>query len=204
MLLNYWFTAPLSGSAKNRLRKDRYCVRLGTKERFVLNFRIGIMADWEITKTLGECCGSGRKLEIGQEYFAALLETDEGFERRDFSVEFWEEQKPEVYCYWKTKMADPQQKKKIFINDEMLMSFFERLEEETEEEKVNFRFVLALVLMRKRKLKYDSSNDEFGKEIWTVKVTGENRTVRFINPHLTEEQIEQLSSLMGQILQVDM
>ncbi len=162
------------------------------------------MADWEIKKTLGQCSGTDRKLKVGEEYFAALIETDEGFERRDFSVEFWERQKPDIYCFWKTKIPDSAQKKKIFVDDEMLMTFFERLATETDEEKVNFRFVLTLVLMRKRKLKYDSSRTTEGREAWTLKVTGENRTVDVINPHLTEEQVEQLSSQMGQILQVDM
>ncbi len=162
------------------------------------------MADWEIKKTLGECCGTGRKFEVGQEYYAALLLTDEGFERRDYSVEFWEGQKPDTYCFWKTKMADPGRKKQLFINDEMLMAFFERLENETEEEKVNFRFVLTLILMRKRKLKYDSSKTDNGRELWTLKVTAEQRTVEVINPSLTEDKITELSSQMGQILQVDL
>ena len=135
------------------------------------------MADWEIKKTLGECCATGEEFQVGQEYFAALVETDEGLQRRGFSVEFWEQQKPGVYCFWKTKIPDSAQKKKIFVDDEMLMTFFERLATETDEEKVNFRFVLTLVLMRKRKLKYDSSETSDGRETWTLKVTGENRTV---------------------------
>ena len=101
-------------------------------------------------------------------------------------------------------MADPSEKKQLFINDEMLMAFFERLENETDEEKVNFRFVLTLILMRKRKLKYDSSKPDNGREIWTLKVTSEQRTVEVINPNLTEDKVTELSSQMGQILQVDL
>ena len=162
------------------------------------------MAEWEIKKTLGECCGTGRKFEVGEEYFAALIETDEGFERRDFSLEFWQQEKPEVYCYWKTKIADSEQKKKLFVDDDMLMTFFERLAEETDREKINFRFVLTLVLMRKRILKYDSSELKDGREIWKLRVTGEKRMVEVADPHLAEDQIEQLSSQIGQILQIDM
>ena len=162
------------------------------------------MADWEISKTLGQCCGTGRELAEGEEYYAALIEGQEGLERRDFSSEYWEGQKPEVYCFWKTRIPEADQKKKIFVNDEMLMAFFERLENETEQEKVNFRFVLMLVLMRKRKLKYDSSETKNGDEVWTLRVTGEDRKVEVVNPHLTDEQIEELSGQMGQILQVDL
>lgn len=161
------------------------------------------MADWEIKKTLGQCSGTEREFEVDEEYFAALVETDEGLQRVDFSMDYWNEHKPEVYCFWKTKMPNPELKKKVFINDEMLMAFFDRLAEETAIEKVNFRFVLTLILMRKRKLKYDACRIEDGKEVWTLKVTAQDRTADVVNPHLTEDQIESLSSQMGQILQAD-
>ena len=161
------------------------------------------MADWDIKKTLGHCYGTEKEIEIGNDYFAALVETEEGFERRDYSVEYWTENKPQAYCFWKTKMPDPDKKKDIFIDDEMLMVFFERLAEETDQEKLNFRFVLTLILMRKRKLKYDSSEIKDSKEIWSLKVTGQGRSVEVVNPHLTEDQIAELSTQMGQILQMD-
>lgn len=161
------------------------------------------MADWEIKKTIGQCSGTGREFAVDEEYFAALVEGESGLERRDFCADYWESEKPAVFCFWKTKMPNPEQKKKIFVNDEMLMAFFDRLAEETETDKVNFRFVLTLILMRKRKLKYDSCRIEDGQEIWTLKVTAQDRTADVVNPHLTEDQIESLSAQMGQILQAD-
>jgi hypothetical protein len=163
------------------------------------------MDEWEIEKPLGQCWGSGKKIEYGEEYFAALVETNEGLQRRDFCAEYWQEQTPEVFCYWKTKLPHPDQKKRIFVDDEMLMAFFERLAEETEQEKINFRFVLALILMRKRRLKYDSSKTEDGREIWRLRIVGSDKQfVEVINPNLNEEQIEQLSSQLSQILQVEL
>jgi len=171
------------------------------------------MDDWEIEKPLGQCYGSGKKIEYGEEYFAALIETEQGLQRRDFCADYWQEQKPDVFCYWKTKLPSPDQKKQIFVDDEMLMAFFERLEQETEQEKINFRFVLTLILMRKRRLKYDSSEIKDDREIWRLRMVGavvrrpvdsDKQYVEVENPHLTEEQIEQLSSQLGQILQVQL
>ena len=162
------------------------------------------MNDWEINKPLGQCYGSGRKIEYGEEYFGALVETGEELQRRDFCADYWEKEKPSVFCYWKSKLPDPGQKKQIFVDDQMLMAFFERLENETEQEKVNFRFVLALVLMRKRRLKYDATKVEDGKEIWRLKIVGDKQAVEVINPHLDDEQIGQLSSQIGEILQTDL
>ena len=162
------------------------------------------MEQWEINKPLGQCCGTGKRIEAGEEYFAALVETGEGLARRDFCADYWQQEKPRVYCYWKTKLPSPNQKKQMFVDDEMLMAFFERLEKETEQEKVNFRFVLALVLMRKRRLKYDSSRTEGGTEIWQLRVVGDKQLVEVVNPNLDQEQVGQLSSQIGQILQVDL
>jgi hypothetical protein len=163
------------------------------------------MDEWEIEKPLGHCWGTGKKIEYGEEYFAALVETEEGLQRRDFCAEYWQGKKPEVFCYWKTKLPHPDQKKQIFVDDEMLMAFFERLGQEAEQEKINFRFVLALILMRKRRLKYDSSKIEDGNEVWRLRIVGgDKQFVEVTNPNLTEEQIDQLSSQLSQILQVEL
>ncbi len=162
------------------------------------------MSEWEVDKPLGQCYGTGRKIEYGEEYFGALVETGEGLQRRDFCADYWESEKPNVFCYWKSRLPHPDQKKQIFVDDEMLMAFFERLENETGQEKVNFRFVLALILMRKRRLKYDATRVENGKEIWRLRIVGEKEIVEVVNPHLDEEQVEQLSSQIGQILQTDL
>jgi hypothetical protein len=161
------------------------------------------MDDWEIKKPLGQCSGTGKVIAAGEEYFAALVETPEGLERRDFCAEFWQTNKPQVFCYWKSKLVPPEQKKKLFVDDDMLMAFFERLANEDQQEKVNFRFVLMLILMRKRLLKYDSSRLEQGRELWRLRLTGTDTMADVVNPHLSQEQIDQLSSQVGQILQVD-
>ena len=161
------------------------------------------MADWEIHKPLGTCTGTGKVIEPDEEYIATLFETPEGMQRKDYCIEYWNANKPQVYCYWKSVMPKPDQKKKLFIDDNMLMAFFERMATETDIEKLNFRFVLTLILMRKRLLKYDSTKNEDGKEIWFLKVTGKDQIEQVLNPQLAEDKIEQLSEQLGQILQVE-
>lgn len=162
------------------------------------------MDEWEVSKPLGFCSGTDKKIKSGEEYFAALVETDEGLARLDFCADYWQKNEPQVFCYWRTKLPAADRKKQIFVDDDMLMAFFERLGKEAEQEKINFRFVLTLILMRKRILKYESSRMQGDKEIWHLRISGDKQTVDVVNPHLSEEQIEQLSSQLGQILQVDL
>jgi hypothetical protein len=162
------------------------------------------MATWDIYKPSGECAATGTKIEFGDEYYGALVDSEEGLIRKDFCAAYWDQEKPDVYCHWKTRLPHPNQKKKVFVDDEMLMAFFDRLENDDDQERVNFRFVLALILMRKRRLKYDNSVIREGHEIWTLRVTGEKRQVEVDNPHLDEAQIEQLSQQMSQVLNADL
>lgn len=164
------------------------------------------MAEWEINKPLGQCSGTGRTIEYGEEYYGALVQTEEGLKRCDFCQEYWQSAKPQVFCFWKTKLPNPSQKKRIFVDDNMLLAFFDRLANETEQEKLNFRFVLALILMRKRLFKYDETKNENGNEIWRLRIVGDSadKRVEVVNPHLNEEQIGQLSSQLGEILQADL
>ena len=69
------------------------------------------MDDWQIKKPLGQCAGTSLVIEPGQDYFAALVSGPEGLERRDYSQEYWNQSKPEVYCYWKRRMPSLNRRK---------------------------------------------------------------------------------------------
>ncbi len=161
------------------------------------------MAQWNIQKPTGLCSRTGKQIQADEEFYAALVETEDGLQRQDFCSQYWLDNRPDVYCYWKSVMPKPDEKKKMFVDDDMLMAFFERLINETDPEKINFCFVLMLVLMRKRLVKYASSTTKAGSEIWTVRIPSQQRTVEVLNPELTEEQTAQLTAQLGDILQVE-
>jgi len=158
------------------------------------------MEQWEVQRTEGRCVGTEKKIAPGEEYYAALVETKDGFERRDFSCQYWQESKPEVFCFWKTHIPLKDQKKKLFVDDSILINLFERLENEQEEIKINFRFVLALVLMRKRILKYEDSYRKDTTEIWKMRFVRDTKIHEVTNPQLNDEQIEKVSQELSTIL----
>jgi len=158
------------------------------------------MEQWQVDRSSGKCMGTGKELAPGDEYYAALIDTGVSFQRCDYSCEYWEEHQPRVYSFWKTRIPEPSEKKKMFVDDGILINFFERLADEREQLKVNFRFVLALILMRKRMLKYEDSKVEEGKEIWKMRFVRETEVHDVVNPRLDDEQIEQVSHELSSIL----
>jgi len=159
------------------------------------------MEQWEVKRSEGICGGTGRPLEPGEEYYAALIDKSSYFERCDYSLDYWQEKKPDVFSYWKTRIPLPNQKKSMFVDDAVLINLFERLAEQSEQIKINFRFVLALILMRKKILKYEDSRQEEQNEIWKMRFVKETQIHEVINPNLNEEQIQQVSQELSTILQ---
>src|SRR5437763_16911922 len=94
--------------------------------------------------------------------------------------------------------------KKLYDDDEVLRDMIERLSYTTEPAKLNFRFVLGLILMRKRLLIYQTTlldgsvNPE--REIWVMRFKGRDNTMDMVNPHLKEEQVQEVSKQLGEIL----
>ncbi len=161
------------------------------------------MSEWEVSRPTGACSVTGRQFADGDVYFSALFEQGETFQRRDYAPEAWQGPPEGAYCTWKSRMPVRDKPRRLFVDDAMLQTFFERLESETDEQRIRFRFVLALILMRKRLLKYTESHRESGVEWWTLRVPGTDRVHRVRNPDIDEEQIREVSRQLGTILAED-
>jgi len=117
-----------------------------------------------------------------------------------------------MFSFWKTTVPTPQHKKKLLVDDSVLVDVFGRMEGRSEPQEVRFRFVLALILMRKRLLKYEGmeeqkkaevssqKSEEKMPELWRMIPRGQEAPVLVVNPHLTGEQIVEVSQQLSAIL----
>jgi hypothetical protein len=161
------------------------------------------MVQWEVAKSQGTCIKTGRTFAEGDEYYAVLIDTPEGFVRQDYAPDAWTEPPAEAYCFWKTRVPRKEEKKKLIVDNTVLIEFFERLAEDQEPAKQQFRFVLALMLMRKRLLRYVKSANVDGVETWTMLLTRDDSVLEVVNPHLGDEEIESVSEQLTAILHGD-
>ncbi len=159
--------------------------------------------EYNIQKTSGVCCTCEAQLEPGTEFIAAIRETDEGFERLDHCTECWKKSQGGSNGYaavWQSRVPLPREKKKLLVDDEVLITFFRRLEEAEQESKIAFRFVLALVLMRKKILSYEGSAERDGCDAWRMRFRGSDETCEVIDPHMDEERIAEVTAQIGEII----
>ncbi len=163
--------------------------------------------EYNFSKPSSQCLKCQKSLGAGEEVVAVLRECGEEFKREDHCAACYNPAEPlpsadEIVGVWHTQVPEPQQKKKLFVDNELLANFFHRLEDADEPARINFRFVLALVLMRKKLLVYDGVEKQpDGQEIWKMHFKGNDTVHKVIDPKMDETKIAEVSQNLGEILE---
>jgi len=158
--------------------------------------------NWDINTHTVSCCTCESSFVEGTQFISNIVDNDGELERRDYCIPCWEKlDKEESFYFWKS-LFSPEKKKKIFIDDDTLMDFFSRLMEEDNENKQNFRYVLSLILMRKKILKFEDVCKEGDREYMIMK-DKEEREYRVCDPHLNKETLSEIKQQMSSILHKD-
>jgi len=161
----------------------------------------GTSGGYSVGRANGTCAVCQRAIAAGEKLEAALRETPQLMERLDICPGCWPNFSREgLLAFWQTVMPESNAKKNIFIDDQVLCELFERLGDATEPAKLNFRFVLGLILMRKRKLAYESTRTQGEQEIWVVRFRGREDLLDLLNPRLSEQQVGEVAGQLGEIL----
>lgn len=160
--------------------------------------------DYSIGKTTGVCAATGRRLEVGEPFVGALVEPvdSEVLVRVDFSEGAWEEgARPErLFGFWRGVVPAENERRPVLIDDQAIMDLFEQLAETTDAKRIAFRFVLALVLVRKRLLVLESTRSARGQEpgVMRVRRKGEARPpegpplMEVVDPGMTDEAVDEV------------
>jgi hypothetical protein len=158
------------------------------------------MLDYQIQPNTRRCSATGRELQPGERYYSVLLDEDGKFVRRDYGAESWQGPPPGAFSFWAGRVPTADAKKRPPIDDDLLLDCFTRLEGESDPRRVSFRFVLALLLMRRKRLKLEGAAAEGGDEVLTMRCTRGGATHRVVNPRLTDEQIAEVQEEVFQVL----
>ena len=113
---------------------------------------------------------------------------------------------------WTAPAATRAKPRRTFVDDAVLMNFFLRLADDPEPVRQQFRFVLMLILLRRRKLRYEGIERSPGGDAWRVSLmpamaqaTGAppDQPHCVLDPRMDESQVQQAAGQLSQILQED-
>jgi hypothetical protein len=154
-----------------------------------------INENWNIRSRSHTCEQSGAAFADGETFYTALFEdpkTDELI-RRDYSVESWEALREEVrpFSFWKSVYEAPRHEEKPEVMEkESAEGLLRRLIEEDNPGTENTRYILAVMLERKRILKQTATRETEDANflIYEHPKSGEVYIVR--DPELRLDQVE--------------
>jgi hypothetical protein len=161
------------------------------------------VTSWQIKASHGQCSTCSREFREEESYISNVTETEDGFERTDHCLDCWANVDQDgSYFFWKA-VHRPNRRRNIFVDNATLMNFFTRLEEEDSDIKKNFRYLLSLILMRKKLLVFKDVFKEGALEYMVVR-DREDREYRVLNPNMDLNTIEDVKTQMMAVLHQDM
>ena len=158
------------------------------------------MIDYQIQASNRQCCVTGRTLEPGEVCYSALLAEGGRLVRRDYCRDAWQGPPPGAVGYWQGKVAAREADRRPVIDDDVLTECFTRLEGQQEPAQVSFRYVVGLLLMRRKRLKFDDVRVEDGREILCLRCSQTRQVHEVINPALSDNEIQAVQEEVFKVL----
>jgi hypothetical protein len=158
------------------------------------------MTEYQIQANTRRCARTGRELRPGEKYFALLIKDGAHLLRQDFSPEGWQGPPPGAFGYWTGTVPALDQPQKPPVDDDLLLDCLQRLEGETEPGRVNFRYVVALLLMRRKRLKLEQTLTTNGVENMVLRCSRTGERYQVVNPRLSADEMSQVQEEVLRVL----
>jgi hypothetical protein len=155
--------------------------------------------DYEVQRCTRHCAASGRQLVEGEEFFSTLVAEGAEVRRYDYAAESWSGPPEGNLGWWKSRMPTRESKKARLAPSEVLLELFAELEGEPERH--DMRYILALLLIRRRVLRLeDTQHDEHGREKLVLYCPRDESTheVRSVMPG--DERIQEIQNELARLL----
>ena len=145
--------------------------------------------EYQIQAPTRRCAATGRELKPGEPFYTVLLDEAGKFIRQDYSAEAWQGPPDKAFSFWKGVVPAQEEGRRPRIDDDLLVECFQRLEGQTESDRLNFRYVVALLLMRRKRFRFEEARTEANQEVLVVKCTRSGARHQVVNPGMTPDEM---------------
>ncbi|MSR68736.1 MAG: hypothetical protein EXS17_00055 [Phycisphaerales bacterium] len=173
----------------------------------------GTAGTYELGRFSGVCALSQQPILASQEFVAALVDALDGegrpmLQRFDFAAEVWDQgARPDaLVCFWRSLAPEPGDRKQTFVDDETLLEMVQRMGDETDARRRGFRWILALVLLRRKIIRLDGIVHDDEVEYWTFRPRGSDPSalpIRVANPGVRADEMRELADQLGEVIRTD-
>jgi hypothetical protein len=117
-----------------------------------------MLLDFEVQRCTRRCAATDRELVPGDECYSVLEIEGADVIRKDYCGEGWKGAPETAFGWWKSRVPEPTAKKIRLAPNDVLLGLFDQLA--VQDDKRDLRYVLALLLVRRRVLRVDVKHDD--------------------------------------------
>ncbi|MDG1897199.1 MAG: hypothetical protein P8J37_20065 [Fuerstiella sp.] len=148
--------------------------------------------DFNIRPISKVCAATGELLVAGSECWSVLVEENGKTVRHDYSVDAWSGPPEEAVGYWCCQVPAESGTGPQLIDADSLFDYFVQLCESPNTVEQDYQYVLALLLLRKRRLILEQSMEIDDRAVMRLNGSGGEGPFDVEERELTEDQIMQL------------
>jgi hypothetical protein len=157
------------------------------------------MLDFELQRFTRHCAATGRELTPGEAFYSVLIPQGSSIVRKDYSLEAFTGPPENHAGCWKSTVPEPHAKKMNLAPSEVMVQYFEQLQEESQ--LADERFILALLMIRRRIMRHERTETDSAGQEWLVLYCSRNEqeyrtVVAMPSASRTNEIQEKLGSLL--------
>lgn len=160
------------------------------------------MIDYEVQRCTRHCAVTERELVPGEVFYSTLTTEGALVVRHDYSREAWQGPPEGVLGWWKAHMPQRDARKLHWAPNEVMLELLEGLE--SQPDKQDMRYVLALLLIRRRVVRLeDIEQDELAREVSVLYCPRRETTYRVITAVPSEERTAEIQEELARLLFAD-
>jgi hypothetical protein len=155
--------------------------------------------EWEIKSRAHFCARTGKEFADGEYFYTLLFRDGDAFRREDISEEAWKERNENIvpFSFWRSRYEAPSPCPPEALPKDDAENLLRRLVAERDSASENARYILALMLERKRILRPVESTDP---RLLVYEHTGTGESIIVGNPELPMERLSQIQSEVYEML----
>jgi hypothetical protein len=146
------------------------------------------------------CAATGGPLEPGTIVESVLIERQGTFERLDFSPAGRHGMPSDAFARWRCRVPAPQRQSEAPLDPDALMKYFEQLVEDANPAHDRLRYVLALILLQRRRLRLDGSRDDGEQNCLQLSGARGEGPYEITDQQLTEAEIRDLQTEISRLM----
>jgi hypothetical protein len=151
-----------------------------------------MLSEWQIKSRAHACARTRAPFSEGDVIYTLLFRDESGFRREDICEEAWHsaQEGVQLFSFWKSTYENPPPPLPEPLPKESVETHLRQLIQEDQAEKANARYILALMLERKKTLKQVDARETDNERILIYEHAKTGEVFLILDPQLRLDQLE--------------